>query len=85
MSHGRKDRKAQPDSLFDTDEFLEFSIPTQEYSLNQRMALEKQAEIDNARNMECRALLRWMSRRKELTESIDMLHAILHHGDDSNE
>ena len=47
--------------------------------------LLKLAEMDIARNMECRALLRWMSRRKELTESIDMLHAILHHGDDSNE
>ena len=43
LVQGRKDRKAQPDSLFDTDEFLEFSIPTQEYSQNQRMALEKQA------------------------------------------
>ena len=47
--------------------------------------LLKLAEIDITRNMECGALLRWMSRRKELTESIDMLHAILHHGDDSNE
>ena len=45
--------------------------------------LLKLAEIDITRNAEYKALLKWISNRKELIKSIDLLHAILHHGDDS--
>lgn len=44
--------------------------------------LLKLAEIEITRHQEYKALLKWMSNRKELKKSINLLHAILHYGDE---
>lgn len=42
LSQVRKDKKKQVESLFDIDEMIAIEIPTQEYPLIQKMALEKE-------------------------------------------